>query len=450
MNTNPEKLIARSPMSRMQVAAVAMTIVLNALDGFDVLSISFASPGIAEEWGIDRAALGVVLAMELIGMGLGSIVLGRVADRIGRRKAMLICLVIMTVGMFMVTTAASIPVLSAWRVVTGLGIGGMLASINAVAAEFSNSRRRHLSVSLMTIGYPIGAVVGGTIAAQLLKTYDWRSVFYLGTAMTALCIPLVYLLIPESVHWLLHKRPRGALEAVNRTLQRMGHAALDGLPRIEEEEHRKSLAGILSPALIATTLLVTAAYFFHITTFYFLIKWIPKIVVDMGYATSSAVGVLVWANVGGATGGALLGFLTLRYNVKTLTIAVLFLSVAAVTLFGRSSGDLATLSIVACAAGFFTNAGIVGLYALFAHSYPTHVRASGTGFSIGLGRGGAMLSPVIAGFLFEAGISIPNVAVIMASFSLLAAAALAFLKVAPAEHELAPEELDEDSVAREV
>ena len=200
MNADPQKLISTSAMSRMQLIAVAMTVALNALDGFDVLAISFASPGIAEEWGINRAELGIVLAMELIGMGLGSIVLGGVADCYGRRRTMLGCLGIMMLGMFMVTTANTIAVLSAWRVITGLGIGGMLASINAVAAEFSNARRKHLNVSLMTIGYPIGAVIGGTIAAQLLKTYDWRSVFYLGTAMTASCIPLVYFLIPESVH----------------------------------------------------------------------------------------------------------------------------------------------------------------------------------------------------------------------------------------------------------
>ncbi len=420
----------------MQVIAVTMMVVLNALDGFDVLSISFASPGIAREWGIDRAALGVVLAMELIGMAIGSVLLGRLSDRIGRRQTMLICLVIMTVGMFMVTTVSTITELSVWRVITGLGIGGMLASINAVAAEFSSSRRKHLSVSLTTIGYPIGAVIGGTIAAQLLKTYDWRSVFYLGTAMTVVCVPLVYLFVPESVYWLAHKRPAGALEKINSTLKRMGHRAIEALPDFEEGHHKRSLAGIFSPALIATTIMVTLAYFFHITTFYFVIKWVPKIVVDMGYEASSAVGVLVWANVGGALGGALLGFLTLRYTVKSLTIAVLLMSMVMVTIFGRSPDNLAMLSLASGAAGFFTNAGVVGLYALFVHSYPTHVRASGTGFSIGIGRGGAMLSPIIAGVLFESGVGIPGVALIMAFGSLLAILALLFLKMAPEEHEM--------------
>lgn len=429
MSTDPQRLISEFPMSRTQVVAVAMTVLLNALDGYDVLSISFASPGIAAEWGIDRAALGFVLAMELVGMGLGSILLGRVADRIGRRLTMLGCLGIMTVGMFMVTTAGSIAGLSAWRVVTGLGIGGMLAAINAVAAEFSNARRKHLSVSLMTIGYPIGAVIGGTIAAELLEHHDWRSVFYLGTAMTAACIPLVWMLVPESVHWLARKRPRGALEAINATLARMGHAAIARLPDVRETGGSRSLTGILSPPLLLVTLIVTVAYFCHITTFYFVIKWVPKIVVDMSFEASSAVGVLVWANVGGAVGGALLGFLTMRYNVKALTIGVLLLSTLMVSVFGRSPADLATLSLVAGAAGFFTNAGVVGLYALFAHCYPTHVRASGTGFSIGIGRGGAMLSPVIAGLLFESGMGLPAVAMIMALGSLLAVLALVFLRM---------------------
>src|SRR5882757_7449665 len=185
MNRDPRELIAGSPMSTLQIVVVALTIALNALDGFDVLSISFASPGIATEWGIDRAALGIVLSMELMGMALGSVLLGGVADKIGRRPTMLGCLVLMTIGMFMVTTVKQIPELQVWRFTTGLGIGGLLAASNAVAAEFANLRRRNLCVSLMAIGYPLGAVSGGLIVAVLLRAHDWRSVFYFGAAITA-------------------------------------------------------------------------------------------------------------------------------------------------------------------------------------------------------------------------------------------------------------------------
>ncbi|MDH4073162.1 MAG: MFS transporter [Gammaproteobacteria bacterium] len=420
-------------MSRLQIIAVGVTFILNALDGFDVLSISFASPGIAAEWGIDRAALGIVLSMELIGMAAGSIFLGGVADRIGRRNTMLGCLVTMAIGMFMVTTVRGLVDLSFWRVITGLGIGGMLACVNATAAEFSNAKRKHLCVSLMAIGYPLGVVFGGTIAAQLLKTQDWRSVFYLGATMTAVLIPVVYILVPESVHWLARKQPKGALEAINRTLARMGHAAVAALPPLDIESGKHRVSEIFSPALIATTIIVTMAYFLHVTTFYFIIKWVPKIVVDMGFAPASAAGVLVWTNVGGATGGALLGLLTLRYNVKALTIVVLVMSSIMIILFGRTPPDLDRLAVICAAAGFFTNAGIVGLYAIFAHAYPTQVRASGTGFAVGMGRGGAVLAPIIAGFLFEAGIDLPTVAIIMCTGSTIGAVVLGFLKVHPDE-----------------
>src|SRR5690606_17557058 len=197
---------------------VAITIALNALDGFDVLSISLAAGSIRDEFGIGPAVTGLLLSMELVGMAIGSIFLGRVADARGRRPMMLACLVMMTAGMFMVTTEPGLmarglkslttslglladwPVelvhISIWRVITGLGIGGLLASINAVVAEYSNAKKKHMNVSLMSIGYPVGAFTGGFIAAWLLAEYTWRSVFLLGFWMTAAMIPIVFFFVP--------------------------------------------------------------------------------------------------------------------------------------------------------------------------------------------------------------------------------------------------------------
>jgi benzoate transport len=424
MTADPREIIAKSPMSRLQIAVVAVTIGLNALDGFDVLAISFASPGIARDWGIDRAALGFVLSMELIGMGLGSVFLGGVADKIGRRRTLLGCLIVMTLGMTMATRAKGVYDLSIWRVVTGLGIGGMLAAINAVAAEFSNARRRSLNVSLMAIGYPIGAAAGGSIAALLLKQGDWRVVFGFGAAATAAFIPLVSWMVPESVSWLCRRQPAGALAGVNRGLVRMGHPPVAELPLISAEVRRRSVGGIFSPQLLRVTILVTLAYFLHITTFYFILKWVPKIVVDIGFTPSSAAGVLVWANVGGATGGAVLGLLSLRFGLKHLTMLVLVMSTIMVAVFGRGQASLSQLSLVCAIAGFFTNAGVVGLYGIMAQVFPTHVRATGTGFTVGFGRAGAMLAPIIAGYLFHAGYGLEFVAVAMGAGSLIAAIAL--------------------------
>jgi MFS family permease len=237
--------------------------------------------------------------------------------------------------------------------------------------------------------------------------------------------------MPESVHWLARTQPPRALDAINRTMARMRHGTVAALPSIADTAASRSVANIFSPGLAKTTAIVTSAYFFHITTFYFIVKWVPKIVVDMGFDPSSAAGVLVWANVGGALGGTVFGLLTQRVGVKPLTIGVLALSTVAVTLFGRSPADLQRLSFICAVAGFCTNAGIVGLYAMIAQAFPTHVRASGTGFAIGVGRGGSVLAPIIAGFLFVAGFSLPTVALAMGLGSVAAAVVLLGLRLQP-------------------
>ena len=429
MSTDPREIISQSRMTALQILIIAITFALNSLDGFDILSISFASPGIAREWNIDKAALGIVLSMELIGMGLGSFLMGSLADKLGRRPVVLICLATMATGMFMVTATGSIFALSFWRVVTGFGIGGLLSAMTALVAEFSSSRRQHLCVSIMSIGYPIGGVVMGSVASVLLANHDWRSVFYLGASVTAVLIPIFYFVVPESIHWLTRKQPAGALEKINKTMKKFGHAAISVLPEVSTEARKKSAGDIFSPRFMAITMILAAAYFLNIITFYFILKWVPKIVADMGFAASSAGGVLVWANVGGALGGTALGLLSLKIDLKKLTIGVLAGAAVFVTIFGYTPPDLKVMSLLCAIAGFFCNAGVIGLYAMVALAYPTHARAFGTGFMIGFGRGGSMLSPILAGFLFEMRMPLPSVAMVMAGGALMGVVVLSFLKL---------------------
>ncbi|WP_303758650.1 MFS transporter [Sphingobium yanoikuyae] len=420
----------RAPMGWAQIAAIILCIALNALDGFDVLAISFASPGIAAEWGIDRAALGLVLSMELIGMAVGSILLGSMADRAGRRPTILLCLVVMAIGMLAATTAHDVQSLSLFRLFTGLGIGGMLACTNAMVAELANARARSLAVAVMAAGYPVGAILGGSIASGLLVSGGWRDVFLFGAIVTGIFLPLAWFLLPESIGYLLQKRPADALGKVNRLLRRMGHAPVETLPAVDAAAPKPSFTALFAPGLGRITMLLTLGYFAHIMTFYFILKWIPKIVVDMGYAPSAAGGVLVWANVGGLIGALLLSILSWRIGIRALVIAAMLASTVMVTIFGQGQSSLTGLATIAAAAGFFTNAGVVGLYAIIAQSFPTAVRGGGTGFVIGVGRGGAALGPIVAGFLFSLDFGLPFVAVAMAAGSLIAAGALLLLRPA--------------------
>ncbi len=429
---NPETaLLAAGPMRRLQVVVVALCIALNALDGFDVLAISFAAPGIAAEWGITRATLGIVLSMELFGMAVGSVLIGNVADRIGRRPTILACLVVMATGMFLAAMASDIAMLSATRVLTGVGIGGMISSTSALVAEFSNDRRRGLNVALNIAGYSTGAILGGVVASALLAaTGDWRAVFVFGGVMTALFLPIVFLLLPESIESLLARRPPDALERINHTLARLGRQSLQALPR-SVHVAKPSLASLFSHGYARITVALTIAYFAQIMAFYYIQKWIPKIVVDLGFEPAAAGSVQVCANIGNLLGAIAIGLASQRFRLRPLLIAAMLAGFTAIAVFGLGFQSVVRLSLVAMIAGFFVNASVVGLYPVMAQIYPAAFRASGIGFVIGVGRGGSALGPIVAGALFTGGAGLLVVSLVMGAGALIAATMLLLLNRDP-------------------
>jgi benzoate transport len=428
-SNNPKIIIDQGTMSFRQWIIVIVMVCLNALDGFDILSISFAAPSIAADWGIDRAALGWVLSMELLGMSIGSIALGGVADKFGRRPTILGCLIVMTIGMYGAGHSTNIESLLGWRFFTGLGIGGLIVGFNAITAEVSNLKWRSFAMAIMVIGYPLGGVFGGLVVQSLLKSGTWHDIFIFGSWVSALFIPVVWFLVPESVAFLARiKNPNGII-SVNKILTRFNHPSISEWEAESLEQKKRSLVDIFKPGLLLVTVLITFAYFAHITSFYFILKWVPKIVVDMGFAPVAAAGVLTWVNVGGATGGVIFGLLAIKMNLKALTVAILIGASGLIVWFGRGVSDLASLSVTVAIAGAFTNGALVGIYALFAKVFPTHVRATGTGFAIGMGRGGAIIAPIVAGYLFQAGFVLQTVAIFMGAGSLLAAVAILLLKI---------------------
>ncbi len=423
--TTPRAIIEQGRMHALQWAAIIITIGLNALDGFDVLSSAFAGPGIKAEWHLQPDGLGAVLSMELIGMGIGSLLLGGSADKYGRRPTILACLIFMVIGMFGATTSASPQSLSLWRVLTGLGIGGMLAATNAVVFELSSKSQRSLATALMVIGYPLGAFGGGLIAAHLLQSYhDWRPIFIFGGTMTTIFIPLVWFFVPETPAWLGQARRPDSLRKINASIARFGHTPLTALPPQEPEEADASLADIFSPKYIRSTLVLSLGYACHALTFYYILKMAPSIISDPQFAgqhftRAQGASVLAYANLGGAIGGAVFGWVMQQVGVKRATVGALFASALLVAAFGMGATTLSGWTWAVVLTGFFTNAAIVGFYAAFAAAYPTHAKATGTGFALSIGRAGAALSPYLAGVLFAHKLGLQTVSLVMALGSLV-------------------------------
>ena len=427
--TGPLERLQHEPMSAGQWYVVAVCIGILALDGYDVLSIAFAAPGIAAEWDISKATLGVVLSLELIGMALGSIIMGALADSRGRRPTLLLGLVILTVGMVIAGIAPNVYILGAARVFTGIGIGGLLAAATATSSDFCNDKNRSLAVVLVAGGFAFGVYLGATFLAPLLKEFDWRVTFYLGAFLSLIFIPLVYYFVPETITFLERKRPDDALERIQKIMKRLGHPVPKSLPSIEAREAEPvGIASLFKSGLGPITCILLFAYFGNVGTYYYFVKWIPTIVSDIGYSTSEATTVLGVISLGGVIGSIGLSIIARFLPIRPMMALCLISAAIGVAVFPYFTETLQSMKLIGFITGLFIFAAISGFFGLFAVSFPSSLLGSGSGLVLGVGRGGAVLGPMIPGFLFTAGMVLEDIAIIMAAGSLLAGMAVLFLR----------------------
>jgi len=427
-DVNALERLKSDPMSFGQWVIVAICIGTLALDGYDILSIAFAAPGITQEWGLSKSVLGIVLSIELAGMAGGAILFGSLADSQGRRFTMLSGITIVTLGMFVAGLAPNVYILGAARLFTGIGIGGIMATATATSSEFCNDKNRIMSVSLVAGGFPLGIYLGATFLAPLLQQYDWRIAFYLGTFFSFLFIPLVYFYVPETVSFLNRKRPKNALEQIQKIMRRLGHASPKSLPpQAEQEVEVVGMKSLFSPNLRFITLLLCFAYFGNVMTYYYFVKWMPTVVTDLGYTVSQATEVLGIVSLGGILGSIGISLCALFIPIRSLMFVSLILTALGVALFPHFTDSMINMKLIGFFAGTFVMAAVSGFFGLFASSFPSSVLGSGSGMVLGVGRGGAVIGPMIPGFLFAAGLAFENVAIIMASGSFFAGVAVIFL-----------------------
>ena len=272
-----------APMRVRQILILMIALLLSALDGYDAMSMAFVAPALATEWGIGKSLTGLLLSSSLVGMAIGAVGLSPLADKYGRRAVVLGALVVMTLGTAFSAVAPSVPFLAAARLLTGIGIGVMVAMTTLLSAEFSNAKRRPLAVAaIATIGFPLGGVIGGLGASAILKTATWHLVFWAGSIAGLVLIALVFVALPESPVYLIVRRSHGALERANGALSRLGHSALSELPAAVDRQQIRYRA-LFEPGLRPIVLRLTITATLIATTAYFSINWLPTMVVDAGF-----------------------------------------------------------------------------------------------------------------------------------------------------------------------
>jgi benzoate transport len=405
MSNDLQKRMAEAPLTRFQIFAIGVCVCLNMLDGFDILAMSFAASGVKADWHLANSQLGYLLSAGLIGMGVGSLTVAPWADRFGRRPIVLLSVSIAALGMAASAAASGLGQLLVLRVFTGIGIGGTIASVAVIVSEYAPQRWRSVALGLYATGYSIGATIGGILTALAVDRFGWRSAFAIGGALTLALLPVAWYRLPESLEFLLTRRPPFALERVNALLVAIRQAPVPALPEVAlppqggMQRVRSSLALLIT----RTTVLAWCVFFCTMAGFYFIVSWTPRLLTAAGLSAKQGLTGGILLNLGGIAGCGLYALAASRFNARLLLTLSLVATALLIGAFGQSMHHFAVALSTGLLLGTIANAAMAGLYAVGPTLYPTAVRATGMGSAIGIGRFGAILAPIVSGALLDAG-----------------------------------------------
>ncbi|QCU77588.1 MFS transporter [Citricoccus sp. SGAir0253] len=420
--------IHRSRMTRFQVMAVTVALVMILLDGFDVAAMAYAAPALSAEWGVEPVMLGYLLSASLFGMAAGSILLTPLADLIGRRWLAVGAMFVITLGMALSALAPDETWLLVCRLLTGLGVGGMMANLNVLVSEYASDARRGSIIGIYAAGYPIGATIGGVVAGPLIDALGWHSLFWAGALLSGLMFLVALALLPESLDFLIARRPAGALEKANRILVRMHREPLAALPEAPAAERSSSGIGeIFRGAVRTRTFMLWIGYACLVAAYYFANTWTPQIIAQASGDKALGIQTGTLANLGGIIGCFLFSGLALRFRSQRLLFGALAGAAGAYVLFGTVFSVVPVAMGTAVLLGVLTTAGIAGFYAVAPGVYTATARATGIGWMIGIGRLVSIAAPILVGYLVDGGWAPETIFHLFALPLLLAAACVAVL-----------------------
>lgn len=422
-NTTIDHELDARPLGAFQLRVVGLCAIVAMIDGFDTQAIAFLAPAIAHAWGVPASGFGPVFGAGLLGGMLGAIGFGALGDRFGRKPALLASVLLFALASLATVLAGSIPELIGYRMVTGVGLGGAMPCIIALTSEYAPARMRSTLITSMFCGFPLGATIGGLGSAPLIAGYGWQSVLVVGGAIPLLLLPLLYSTVPESIAYLL--RMARYVQA-NRILDRLRlslraeqmRGASDAPPAAGA-----AIASLFNEGRASGTLLLWVTFFLSLALTYFLVNWIPTVSRAAGMSLQGAMIGVAMLNLGAIFGCVLLGRSIDRFGacrVICLSYAAGAMAIAAIG-FANSA---VTLAICAFIAGFFAIGAQMCVVALAASFYSTSFRATGIGWSMGVGRIGGIAGPVVGGVLVGMGLAARDIFMFTAAVSLLAAASV--------------------------
>ncbi len=406
-NLNLKTLLEGADLGLFQIRIIAICFSIAALDGFDTQSIAFVAPALRHEWDVPSAMFGPLFGIGLFGTLVGSIALSPVADRIGRKPLILISTALFGVMTLLSATATSIEVLGVYRLVAGLGLGGAIPNIIALVSEYTPPGNRSTAVVVTFAGFPLGAVLGGMASARIIPVYGWEGVFVLGGLLPLVLIPIVLAGLPESLYYLA--KGQGQTPRIRKIMSHIAPKISDFEPgqiRLPETgAARQPVRSLFTAGRANWTVLLWLVTFIALLLGYFLVNWIPLLLVDAGMDHHQAIMGVVLLNLGGIIGSIILGRVSDKqgpFGILTLAYGLGTIAVAGVGLMINSSVSV-LLSLIFLV-GLCVTGAQLNIVALAANYYPTYMRSTGIGWSMGMGRVGSIVGPTVGGALMALGL----------------------------------------------
>ncbi|MGO2634382.1 MAG: MFS transporter [Galactobacter sp.] len=403
--------IEDAPMTVYQWLIVACAVLLNANDGYDVAAMSFVSVNVEKEFGLSGSVLGTVISATLVGMSVGAVLVGRLADVMGRRWTLVASAATSTLGMFLASSAQNVVQLGIWRVLTGLGVGGILACVTVVVAEFSSARWRGLAIGIYSAGYGVGAFLGGIAANSLQATLGWRSVFFVGASVSVLILVAVIVIMPESVQFLVTKRPAYADKVLGRIATRVNFdpakATLAAHPvQTSAAGTKVGFLDLFKGAALRPTLLLWTVFLTIMFAFYFVNSWTPRLMVEAGMTAEQGVYIGMSLAIGGAVGSVLYGIIAAKLSAERVLLLFVLISAVSIVAFVFSTAVLALAMILGVFVGLVVNGCVAGAYAVAPTRYDAAIRGTGVGVTLAVGRIAAIFAPIFGGAMLDMGLGI--------------------------------------------
>lgn len=408
-------LIDRRDWSGFQKYLLCLVSFIIFLDGFDTQTLTLALPAIIKLWHSSKADFGPIIGIGFIAMAAGTYFGGNLADRVGRRPALIVSMLVFGIGTFAGAFVQDLWQLAGARIVAAIGLGAAMPNATALITEYTPFHRRTLAVSVAMGSVPVGAFVGGMLAAFVLPSLGWRWLFAISGALPVLASFALMLTLPESIRFLLHRR--GDQARVRRLLTRMGHDIPEGATVVDEAESttesngsRPGVRTILGAPYGLRTVTLSLAFFFVLFANMLIISWVPTLLADAGFDLSVTSKALALFSIGGLIGSVGGAALLRRTGAATRVMIMAALAVAMSTVLAAVHWSPATSSVAAllCAmlgAGCFIPGTQVLLFGLAGSAYPTAMRGTGVGFTAATGRIGAVTSGFAGAALLASGSS---------------------------------------------